>query len=639
MPTAPQFQTVIGTLNPTAVICFLIFVAATLAITYWAALRTKTASQFYAAGGGITGMQNGLALAGDYMSAASFLGIAGLVSTKGYDGLIYSVGWLVGWPIVMFLISEPLRNLGKFTLSDVVAFRLKQKPIKTAAAIGSLVTVLFYLTAQMVGAGTLIKLMFNLPYESALYIVGGLMIAYVLFGGMLATTWVQIIKACLLLGGATVLVILTLSKVDFSYPKLFQLAADKYGSGFLEPGGLVSDPLDAFSLGLALMFGTAGLPHILMRFYTVPDAQTARKSVFYATGFIGYFYILTVTIGFGAAVLVGKDFIMSIDKGGNMAALALAEFNGGSLFLGFLAAVAFATILAVVAGLTLAGASALSHDLYVGVFRHGKANEKDEMRVAKMATIGLGICAVLLGMLFKGQNVAFMVGLAFAVACSANFPALLMSIVWKRFTTAGAVASIYTGMILAVGLIMLSPTVYVDVFQAAQKKTLDAATAVVTKLDKDLKAPALAPAAVAAKQAALAKVQGEVSTAQAALTAKQTAKGKAKVKGEVEAALAALSAMQAEMTKVKADADGAQAALTTKQAELTKAKADVGAAKAFVKPAPFPMKNPAVFSMGLAFLVGILVSLMKREEEAEEMFESEKVRTFIGIGAEGASKH
>jgi len=571
---APQYQTVIGTLNPSAIICFLLFVASTLAITYWAAKKTKTASQFYAAGGGITGLQNGLALAGDYMSAASFLGIAGLVSTKGYDGLIYSVGWLVGWPIVMFLISEPLRNLGKFTFSDVVAFRLKQKPIKTAAAIGSLVTVLFYLTAQMVGAGTLIKLMFNLPYESALIIVGGLMICYVLFGGMLATTWVQIIKAVLLLGGATILVLLTLSKVDFSYPKLFQLASDKYGSAFLEPGGLISNPLDAFSLGLALMFGTAGLPHILMRFFTVPDAPTARKSVFYATGFIGYFYILTVTIGFGAAVLVGKEFIMSIDKGGNMAAMTLAEFNGGSLFLGFLAAVAFATILAVVAGLTLAGASALSHDLYVGVFRGGKANEKEEMKVAKAATIGLGIAAVCLGMLFKGQNVAFMVGLAFAVASSANFPALLMSIVWKRFTTAGAVASIYTGMILAVTLIVLSPTVYEDIVQPTEKKAITTATDLVTKLEKEMKAPG------------------------------------------VEAT-----------------------ALATKQAEVTKAKADVDVAKKAMKPAPFKMKNPGVFSMGFAFLIGILVSLMKREKEAEEMFEDEKVRTFLGIGAEGASNH
>ncbi len=368
--------------------------------------------------------------------------------------------------------------------------------------------------------------------------------------------------------------LLTLGKVDFSYPKLFQLAADKYGSGFLEPGGLISNPLDAFSLGLALMFGTAGLPHILMRFYTVPDAPTARKSVFYATGFIGYFYILTVTIGFGAAVLVGKDFIMSIDKGGNMAAMALAEFNGGTLFLGFLAAVAFATILAVVAGLTLAGASALSHDLYVGVFRDGKANEKDEMRVAKAATIGLGIAAVLLGMLFKGQNVAFMVGLAFAVASSANFPALLMSIVWKRFTTAGAVASIYTGMILAVVLIVLSPTVYEDIMQPAEKKALTTATDLVTKIEKEIKAPGATPQVLA-----------------------------------------------------------------TKQAELVKAKADADVAKKGIKPAPFKMKNPGVFSMGFAFLIGILVSLMKREKEAEEMFETEKVRTFLGIGAEGASNH
>ncbi|MGR0481381.1 MAG: sodium:solute symporter family transporter [Candidatus Electronema sp. V4] len=575
MPTqAPQ--TVIGTLNPIAILCFLLFVVATLGITYWAAKKTKTASQFYAAGGGITGFQNGLALAGDYMSAASFLGIAGLVSTKGYDGLIYSVGWLVGWPIVMFLISEPLRNLGKFTFSDVVAFRLKQKPIKTAAAIGSLVTVLFYLTAQMVGAGTLIKLMFGLPYESALFLVGGLMIAYVLFGGMLATTWVQIIKAVLLLGGATLLVILTLNHadIDWSYGKLFQMASDKYGSSFLEPGGLVSDPLDAFSLGLALMFGTAGLPHILMRFYTVPDAREARKSVFYATGFIGYFYILTVTIGFGAVVLVGKNVIMDIDKGGNMAAMVLAESLGGSLLLGFLAAVAFATILAVVAGLTLAGASALSHDLYVGVFRSGKANEKEEMKVAKAATIGLGITAVLLGLLFKGQNVAFMVGLAFAVAASANFPALLLSIVWKRFTTAGAVTSIFTGMIVAVTLIMLSPTVYEDVMQAAPKKELVAANDKVAGIDKALKAADITP-------------------------------------------------------ELKA----------SKEAELTAAKAEVDVKKAGVKPAPFKMKNPGVFSMGLAFLLGILVSLMKREKTAEDMFESEKVRTYIGIGAEGSAKH
>src|SRR5574337_433321 len=483
-------QTVIGQLNPIAVAFFLIFVATTLGITYWAAKRTRTTKEFYAAGRSITGFQNGLALAGDYMSAASFLGIAGLVSTKGYDGLIYSVGWLVGWPIVMFLISEPLRNLGKYTFADVVAFRLKQRPIRAAAAAGSLATVLFYLIAQMVGAGTLFKLMFGLHFELAVVIVGILMISYVLFGGMIATTWVQIIKAVLLLGGATLLVILTLGKVGFSYGNLFGQAQSMYGKGFLEPGGLVSDPVDAFSLGLALMFGTAGLPHILMRFYTVPDAKEARKSVFYATGFIGYFYILTVTIGFGAAVLIGsgngklgRDIIMGIDKGGNMAAPLLAEALGGSVFLGFLAAVAFATILAVVAGLTLAGASALSHDLYVGVIRNGVANEKEEVKVAKIATVGLGICAMILAMLFKGQNVAFMVGLAFAIAASANFPALLMSIMWKKFTTAGAVTSIYTGLAVAVVLLILSPTVWIDIVHKddvakvqAQIKEIDAAS-------------------------------------------------------------------------------------------------------------------------------------------------------------------
>src|SRR5512134_1984954 len=384
-------QTTIGQLNITSVLFFVLFVASTLAITYFAAKRTRTTKEFYAAGRSITGFQNGLALAGDYMSAASFLGIAGIVSTKGYDGLIYSVGWLVGWPIVMFLIAEPLRNLGKYTFSDVVAYRLQQRPIRAAAAVGSLVTVLFYLIAQMVGAGTLFKLMFNLPFEGALVLVGILMICYVLFGGMLATTWVQIIKAVLLLGGATLLVILVGVRFGFSYGNLFGEAAKLYTQKFLEPGGMYTNPLDTFSLGLALMFGTAGLPHILMRFYTVPDAKEARKSVFYATGFIGYFYILTVTIGFGAMTLVGMKTITGVDAGGNMAAPLLAEALGGSVFLGFLAAVAFATILAVVAGLTLAGASALSHDLYVGVIRRGVSAEKEEVKVAKIATVLLGV--------------------------------------------------------------------------------------------------------------------------------------------------------------------------------------------------------------------------------------------------------
>ena len=479
-------QTIIGQFNPVAVMFFLLFVVSTLGITYWAAKRTRTTKDFYAAGRSVTGFQNGLALAGDYMSAASFLGIAGLVSTKGYDGLIYSVGWLVGWPIVMFLISEPLRNLGKYTFADVVAYRLSQRPIRAAAATGSLVVVLTYLIAQMVGAGTLIKLMFGIPFEVAIVIVGTLMISYVLFGGMIATTWVQIIKAGLLLGGATLLVIMTMARFGFSYGELFSQAEQLYGAKFLEPGGLITSPIDAFSLGLALMFGTAGLPHILMRFYTVPDARAARKSVFYATGFIGYFYILTVTIGFGAAVIVGQKIITGIDAGGNMAGPLLAEFLGGNLFLGFLSAVAFATILAVVSGLTLAGASAFSHDLFVGVIRRGQAAEKEEVKVAKIATVGLGVTAMLLGILFKGQNVAFLVGLTFAIAASANFPALAMSILWKKFTTKGAVASIYTGLILATVLIILSPTVWVDIVHLKEKTAWDVKEKV-DKINKDIK--------------------------------------------------------------------------------------------------------------------------------------------------------
>jgi len=457
------FDSAIGQPNALSIIFFFAFVIATLVITYFAARRSKTASEFYAAGRSVTGFQNGLALAGDYMSAASFLGIAGLVSLSGYDGLIYSIGFLVGWPIVLFLIAEPLRNLGKYTFADVVAYRLSQKPVRIAASVGSLATVVFYLIAQMVGSGSLITLMFGMPYEVAVVIVGAIMISYVLFGGMLATTWVQIIKAVLLLTGATVMVGLVLARFSFNPAQLFAAAVEGYGEGVLAPGGLVSNPWDALSLGLALMFGTAGLPHILMRFYTVPNAKAARKSVFYATGFIGYFYILTFIIGFGSMVLVGRDVITGFDKGGNMAALLLAEVTGGTVFLGLIAAVAFATILAVVAGLTLAGATTFAHDLYANVFAAGRSTDVQEVRVAKRATLVLGLLAILLGIAFKGQNVAFMVGLAFAIAASANFPALLLSILWQRFSTFGATLSIATGAITATLLIVLSPTVWVDV--------------------------------------------------------------------------------------------------------------------------------------------------------------------------------
>jgi cation/acetate symporter len=464
VPAAPP-ATAIGQVSTEAIIFFFLFISISLGITYWAARRTKSTSDYYAAGRGISGFQNGLALSGDYMSAASFLGIAGLVSLSGFDGLIYSTGWLVGWPIILFLIAEPLRNLGKYTFADVVAFRLKQTPTRIAASIGTLAVVTFYLIAQMVGAGNLIVKMFNIDYTIAVVVVGTVMMIYVLLGGMIATTWVQIIKAVLLLFGALMLAVMSVWAFGLNPIGLFAAAAEKAGPAVLQPGKLISNPWDAISLGLALMFGTAGLPHILMRFYTVPDSKAARKSVFYATGFIGFFYLLTFILGFGAMYHVGAAKITAIDKGGNMAALLLAETLGGNGFLGFIAAVAFATILAVVAGLTLSGAAALSHDLWVNVVRKGSAPETEQLRVARIASICLGLLAMILGISFKGQNVAYMVGLAFAVAASANFPSLVLSVFWKKFTTNGAVWSMILGTASALILIYNSPTVQIDILK------------------------------------------------------------------------------------------------------------------------------------------------------------------------------
>ena len=457
-------------LNVSAIIMFVVFVGATLCITYWASKRNKSAADYYAAGGKITGFQNGLAIAGDYMSAASFLGISALVYTSGYDGLIYSIGFLVGWPIILFLIAERLRNLGKYTFADVASYRLGQTQIRSLSACGSLVVVAFYLIAQMVGAGKLIQLLFGLDYHVAVILVGILMCLYVLFGGMLATTWVQIIKAVLLLSGATFMAVMVMKHVNFDFNSLFAEAVQVHpkGEAIMSPGGLVKDPISAFSLGLALMFGTAGLPHILMRFFTVSDAKEARKSVLYATGFIGYFYILTFIIGFGAIILVStnpafKDAAGALLGGNNMAAVHLADAVGGSIFLGFISAVAFATILAVVAGLTLAGASAVSHDLYASVIKKGKANDKDEIRVSKITTIALGVLAIGLGILFESQNIAFMVGLAFSIAASCNFPVLLLSMYWKNLTTRGAMIGGWLGLVSAVGLMILGPTIWVQI--------------------------------------------------------------------------------------------------------------------------------------------------------------------------------
>ncbi len=464
-------------MNVTAIIMFFIFVAGTLGVTYWASKQTQTTSDFYTAGGGISGFKNGLAIAGDYMSAASFLGISAMVFTNGYDGLIYSTGFLVGWPIVLFLIAERLRNLGKFTFADVTSYRFAQKPVRIFAASGTMIVVLVYLIAQMVGAGKLIQLLFGLDYMYAVIIVGALMMAYVLFGGMLATTWVQIIKAVLLLSGASFMAFMILYHVGFNPEQMFRQATEIHdkGTAIMGPGSLSSNPIDAISLGLALMFGTAGLPHILMRFFTVPDAGQARKSVLVATGFIGYFYLLTFIIGFGAIMLVTKDnphFFHEVMKegksvvemigGNNMTAIHLAEQVGGNLFLGFISAVAFATILAVVAGLTLSGASAISHDIYAEVIKEGKASHEDELRVSRMTVGVLGVIAVILGIAFEQQNIAFMVGLAFAVAASANFPILVLSMFWKGLTTRGAVLGGFCGLVVAVVLIVLGPTVWVD---------------------------------------------------------------------------------------------------------------------------------------------------------------------------------
>lgn len=466
-------------LNIPAIIMFLLFVLATLSITYWAARRTKTAKDFYTAGGGITGFQNGLAIAGDYMSAASFLGISGLVYLKGFDGLIYSIGFLVGWPIILFLIAEQLRNLGKYTFADVASYRLRQAPIRTLAAFGSIATVLLYLIAQMVGSGKLIQVLFGLPYEFAVILVGVMIIVLVTFGGMLATTWVQIIKAILLLSGASFLAFMIINKMGFSFETLFQNAVNIKGTdAIMSPGGLVNDPISAISLGVALMFGTAGLPHVLMRFFTVSDAKEARKSVFYATGFIGYFYILTFIIGFGAIVLVSKNpEYLDVAKGtlfggNNMAAIHLSHAVGGDMFLGFISAVAFATILAVVSGLTLAGASAISHDLYANVFSKGNANEITEIRISKYSTIGLGILAIILGIAFEHQNIAFMVGLAFAIAASANFPILFLSMYWKKLTTRGAVIGGSLGLATAVLLVILGPIVWGEIFNSDASKAI-----------------------------------------------------------------------------------------------------------------------------------------------------------------------
>ncbi|KJC54404.1 acetate permease [Bradyrhizobium sp. LTSP849] len=447
---------------------FFAFMALTLLITYWAARRTRTTEHFFAAGGEVTPWQNGWALAGDFLSAGALLGIAGIVTSNGFDGMIYSIGWLVGWPIILFLIVEPLRNVGRFTFADVVAYRLRQKPVRVAAAVGTLAVILFYLIAQMVATGSLIKLLFGLSYAWSVVLVGSVMLVYVLFGGMLATTWVQVVKAALLMAGGVVLAFLVLTHFDMNPLKLFAAASEKYGARVLQPGSrVVSGQWDAISLGLGLMFGTAAMPHVLMRAYTVRDAKAARLSILYATGLIGFFHLMVFIIGFGAMVLVGPEAVTKAGGGGNMAAPLLALAVGGNAFFGFICAVAFATMLAVVAGLTLSGVATLCHDIWTNVVRNGTASEAEQLKVARIATVVISVFAVALGVAFEGQNVAFMAGLAFSVACAANFPSLVLAITWRRFTTSAAVASILVGTLSSLLLIVLSPTIQVDVLGKA----------------------------------------------------------------------------------------------------------------------------------------------------------------------------
>jgi cation/acetate symporter len=465
-------------INITAISMFLVFVVTTLGITYWAASKTKSMDDFYNAGGGITGFQNGLALAGDYMSAAALLGVTSMIFFNGFDGVLYSISFFVAWPLLLFLFAERIRNLGRITISDIASFRLDQNRIRTMTAFGSLTVVCFYLVVQMVGAGQLIQLLFGLPYNYAVIAVGLLMAVYVTFGGMVATTWVQIIKAGLLLLGGTLLAFLALSKFGFSFDVLFEkaVAAHHDGERILLPSKLVADPLSLISLSLGLVFGTAGLPHILMRFFTVPDAKQARKSVFVATGFIGFFYLIVAVLGLAAIVIVGQDpafyeggnLAGKLIGGGNMPVMHLAKAVGGDLLLGFISAVAFATILAVVSGLTMAGTSAISHDLYVMVMKKGRADAKDERRVSRIASVGIGIVAVVLGILFKDQNIAFLVALTFGVAASVNFPILVLSMYWKGLTTRGALIGGVAGLVSAVSLVILSPAVWVKVLGNAE---------------------------------------------------------------------------------------------------------------------------------------------------------------------------
>jgi len=595
---------------------FAVVIALTMYVTYLAAKRVRSASDFYTAGGGISGLQNGWAIAGDYLSAASFLGIAGLISLYGYDGFMYSVGWLMAYITVLLLIAEPCRNIGRYTLADILAYRNDPRKTRIVGALSVITVSTFYLTAQMVGGGVLVKTLIGINYETSVVCVGVLMLAYVLFGGMVATTWVQIIKAVLLVCASIVIVMLVWAPYGFSLPGFLKdvvgdpkvqaqvakllgdpakaMSAQELGQRFLEPGLYFKAPIDQISLGMALVFGTAGLPHILMRFFTVPTAQQARKSVVWAMAIIGGFYVLTLFLGFGAARNVGSANISAVDAGGNMAGPLLAQYIGGgpdsffgNFMLAFVSAVAFATIVAVVAGLVLAAASAMAHDLYVGVVRAGKTvTPQGQVKAARVATVIVGAMSIAIGIAAKGQNVAVLVGLAFAVAASANFPCVLLTLYWKRCNTGGIVAGMLIGTIAAVGLTLVSPNLsYPLTIKAAAHKVLDGE-----------------PAKRSAATAALINPDPVVAA------------------------------------KAKQDLAALDKAVTKAKGELLKWGDETTSFMGLEKPL-IELKNPGIISIPLGFLAVIFGSLLYRDERAAGMWEEVYARQNTGLVVAKADPH
>lgn len=633
---------------------FGVIIAITMAITFWAARTTHTTSEFYAAGRSVSGIQNGWAIAGDYLSAASFLGIAGLISLYGFDGFMYSVGWLVAYITVLLVIAEPCRNIGKYTMGDILAFRNDPKKTKVVAALSTITVSTFYLTAQMVGGGVLIKTLIGIDYEISVIGVGLLMLAYVVFGGMKATTWVQITKAVLLVMASLLLVFLVWAPYGFSLPGYLQavindkdvidqvakllgnaaanMSKEELGQRFLEPGLFLKNPIDQVSLGMALVFGTAGMPHILMRFFTVPSAQAARTSVIWAMGIIGGFYVLTLFLGTGAAMLVGPAKIAGIDPGGNMAGPLLAQYLGGgaesmlgNFFLAFVAAVAFATIVAVVAGLVLASASAMAHDIYVGVIKGDHASQKEQVVAARVSSLIVGLMAITVGILAKGQNVAHLVALAFAVAASSNLPAVFLTLYWKKCNTTGIIAGMLIGSIAAIGLVMISPNMtYPAAVLSAAKKVMEGEPAVEAKA-------AIPGDGLKGELFAVWKKAEPAKSAQAAKP------GAPEKKAGLQAKLA-ITTDAAEKVQIEKDIAGLDKVITKAEGDLKKFAGQTTSMMGLEKPF-FLLKNPGLLSIPLGFLCVILFSLVTRDKRAEEMWDELYVRQNTGINAEAANVH